>query len=104
MFGVPMDNDHATNIFCDDESVVKNSTRLESMFNKKHNSIACYYTRWNCAACIVTISWIRSKENLADPFTKKLSAPVRAYLLHFPDQMIPPSKVGIFPYFRGNIY
>ena len=80
MFGVPMDEGHATNILCDNESVVKNSTKLESVLNKKHNSIAYHYTRWNCAAGIVTVAWISSKENLADPFTKRLSAPVRTYL------------------------
>jgi len=80
MFGVPMDKGHATNIFCDNESVVNNSTKLESVLNKKHNSIAYHYTRWNCAAGVVTVAWISSKENLADPFTKRLSAPVREYL------------------------
>ena len=40
MFEVPMDEDHATHIFCDNESVVNNSTNLESVLNKKHNSIA----------------------------------------------------------------
>ena len=80
MFGVPMDKGHATNIFCDNESVVNNSTKLESEFNKKHTSIAYHYTRWNCAAGIVTVAWISSKENLSDPFTKRLSAPVREYV------------------------
>ena len=45
MFGVPMDDEHATNIFCDNESVVKNLTKLESVLNKKHNSIAYHYAR-----------------------------------------------------------
>ena len=77
---IPMDEGHVTNIFCNKESFVNNSTKLESMLNKKHNSIAYHYTRWNCAAGIVTVAWVGSKENLADPLTKRLSAPVREYL------------------------
>jgi len=80
MFGVPMDEEHATNIFCDSESVVNNSSKLESVLNKKHNSIAYHYTRWNVAAGVISIAWISGRENLADPFTKRLSAIVREYL------------------------
>ena len=65
-----MDEEHATNIYYDNESVVKNSTKLESVLNKKHNSIAYHYARWNVAAGIVTIAW----------FTKRLSAMVREYI------------------------
>ena len=79
MFGVPMDEENTTNIFCANENVVKNSTKLESVLNKKHNSIAYHYTRQNVAAGIVTISWISGKENLVDPFTKRQSAMVREY-------------------------
>ena len=80
MFGVPMDEDDATHIFCDNGSVVNNSTKLESVLNKKHNSIAYHYTRWNVAAGVVSVAWIDGKENLADPFTKRLAAMVRDYL------------------------
>ena len=66
--------------FCDNKSVVKNSTKLESVLNKKHNSIAYYYTRWNVAAGIVTIAWISGKKTLVDPSTKRLSALIREYL------------------------
>ena len=76
-----MDEVHATNIYYDNESVVKNSTKLESVLNKKHNSIAYHYARWNIAARIVTIAWISAKENLADPLTKGLSAMVRECLV-----------------------
>jgi len=53
-----MDKDSATNIFCDNESLVKNSTMLELVLNKKYDSIAYHYIRWNCAAGIVTVAWI----------------------------------------------
>ena len=80
MFGVPMEEGDPTNIYCDNQSVVTNSSNVESMLNKKHNSIAFHYTRWNVAAGIVSIAWISTKENLADPFTKRLSKAVRDYL------------------------
>ena len=51
-----MDKDDATYIFCDNESVVNNSTRLESVLNKKHNSIAYHYTRWSVAAGVVNVA------------------------------------------------
>ena len=80
MFGIPLPKGEPAQILCDNESVVKNSTKLESVLNKKHNSIAYHYTRWNCAAGIIQVGWISGKENLADPLTKRLSAVVREYL------------------------
>ena len=80
MFGVPMEKGDPTKIYCDNQSVVTNSSNVESMLNKKHNSIAFHYTRWNVAARIISIAWVSTKENLADPFTKRLSKAVRDYL------------------------
>ena len=80
MFGIPLPKGEPAQILCDNESVVKNSTKLESVLNKKHNSIAYHYTRWNCAAGIIQVGWISGKENLADPLKKRLSAVVREYL------------------------
>jgi hypothetical protein len=42
-------------MFCDNESVVKNSTRPESMLKKKHNAIAYHRVREAQAARIVAI-------------------------------------------------
>jgi hypothetical protein len=73
MFGIPIVEGHVTNIFCDDnESVVKNSTKVESVLNKKHSSIAYHYVRWAVAAGIIAVAWIELAETLADPFTKRL--------------------------------
>jgi hypothetical protein len=80
MFGVPIVAGHATNVFCDNESVVKNSTDVESSLNKKHNSIAYHYVRWCVAAGVISVAWIRSEDNLADPFTKRLAEIARDYL------------------------
>ena len=75
-----MEEGDPTNIYCANESVVTNSSNVESMLNKKHNSIAFHYTRWNVAAGIISIAWISTKENLVDTFTKRLPKAVRDYL------------------------
>jgi hypothetical protein len=72
MFGIPILDDEPTRIFCDNETVVKNSTMIESTLNKKHNSLAYHYTRWNVAAGICSLAWISGADNISDPFTKKL--------------------------------
>ena len=78
MFGVPLDG--PTDIFCDNNSVVLNSSNVESKLNKKNNSLAYHYTRWSVAAEIIRVAWIDGKENLADVFTKILPIIVREYL------------------------
>jgi hypothetical protein len=80
MFGIPIIEGHATNIFCDNESFVKNSTKVESVLNKKHSSVAYHYARWAVAAGIITVAWIESGENLSDPFTKRLTEMTHDYL------------------------
>lgn len=72
MFGVPL-SDEPARILCDNESVVKNSSHVESTLNKKHNSIAYHYTRWNVAARAIEVAWINGMDNLADAFTKRLT-------------------------------
>ena len=72
MFGIPILDDEPTRIFCDNETVVKNSSMIESTLNKKHNSLTYHYTRWNVAAGICSLAWISGSENISDPFTKKL--------------------------------
>jgi hypothetical protein len=78
MFGIPIADEDEINpahIFCDNETVTKNSTLVESTLNKKHSSV-----RWNVAAGIASIAWIPSGENLSDPFTKILNDTARDYL------------------------
>ena len=69
-----------TEVFCDNNSVVLNSSNVESKLNKKNNSLAYHYTRWSVAAEIIRVGWIDGKENLADVFTKILPVLVREYL------------------------
>ena len=80
MFGIPMEEGDPTNIYCDNESLVTNSSNVEYMLNKKHNSVVFHYTRWNVAAGIIAITWINTKENMANPFNKRLSKTVRDFL------------------------
>lgn len=73
MMGIPIDG--ATDVFCDNESVVKNSSRPESVLKKKHNAIAYHLCREAQAAGIIRIAWENGEYNLADLFTKPLSGP-----------------------------
>lgn len=43
MFGVPVEG--PTEVFCDNNSVVLNSSNVESKLNKKNNSLQYHYTR-----------------------------------------------------------
>jgi len=80
MFGIPMINDEPTYIFCDNESAVNNASKVESTLNKKHNSVAYHFIRYAAAAGMISVSWIRTGENLADALTKRLSVTSRDYL------------------------
>ena len=57
MMGVPLDSE--MNVFCDNESVFKNSTIPDSTLKKKHNSIAYHCT---CEAQAVNIIHRRAKQ------------------------------------------
>ena len=81
LFGIPVNGE--ANILCDNESVVNNSSKIESVLNKKHSSIAYHAVRWAVAAVatvaavaagVVRIGWINTNENLADAMTKRLPA------------------------------
>ena len=81
MFGIPLDPEHPeTHIFCDNESLVKNASNVESTLNKKHSEIAYHFTRWNVAAKVIKVAWINTADNLSDALTKRLPAAVREKL------------------------
>ena len=48
MFGIPIDG--PTDVLCDNQSVVTNSSVPESTLSKKHNSICYHQVREACAA------------------------------------------------------
>lgn len=80
-FGIPIINDEPCYIFCDNEGCVKNTTAVESKMDRKHSAVAYHFVRYAVAAGIISISWIPTKENLADLFTKRLPKDQRDYLL-----------------------
>jgi hypothetical protein len=73
MMGVQVDG--PTNVFCDNELVVKNSTKPESTLKKKNNAIAYHRVREAQAAGIVRIAKEDGETNLADVLTKCLPGP-----------------------------
>jgi hypothetical protein len=79
-FGVPMPQGEPTHVFCDNESVVKNTTNVESTLNKKHSSVAYHHCRWSVAAGVITLAHVGTHDNIADCFTKRLPSNTRNYL------------------------
>jgi hypothetical protein len=79
-FVVPLPQGEPAHVFCDNESVVKNTTNVESTMNKKHSSVAYHYCRRSVAAGIITLAHISTHHNLADCFSKRLSVGTRTHL------------------------
>ena len=73
MMGVPVED--PCNVFCENEAVVKNSTKPESTLKKKHQAIAYHRTHEAQAAGTVRIAKEDGETNLADIFTKLLAGP-----------------------------
>jgi hypothetical protein len=72
MMGVPIDG--PTYVFCDNMSVVNNTTAPESMLKKKSNSIAYHAVREAVAMGEILIAYVSTDDNLADIMTKSLPA------------------------------
>jgi hypothetical protein len=73
MFGVPIEG--PSNTFCDNSSVVTNSTQPSSTLKKKHNAISYHKVQEAIAANIIRLAWVQSSKNLADMLTKPLPGP-----------------------------
>jgi hypothetical protein len=73
MFGVPIEG--PTNVYCDNDAVVNNSTKPESTLKKKHNAIAYHHVREAVAAGTIRIAWEPTDSNIADMLTKCLAGP-----------------------------
>ncbi len=78
MFGVAIEG--PANVFCDNNGVVKNTTIPESMLAKKHNAINYHAVREAVAAKILRVGKEDGMTNLADLFTKILTADRRRAL------------------------
>ncbi len=59
-----------TNVYCDNQGVVKNTSIPKSTLNKKHNSINYHIVREAVAAGILQVAKEDTATNLADPLTK----------------------------------
>jgi hypothetical protein len=81
MFGVPIDG--PSNVFCDNNGVVKNTSIPESTLQKKHNAINYHAIREAVAAGIIRVGKEDGMTNLADLFTKVLTADRRRALLYY---------------------
>ena len=73
MMGIPIDG--PTNMFCDNEAVVRNSTMPESTLKKKHVAICYHRVREACALGMIQIAKEDGATNLADVLTKSLPGP-----------------------------
>ena len=78
MFGIPIDG--PANVFCDNEAVYQNTIIPESTLKKKHHSIAYHRCREAVAAGTIRVAKQGTQKNLADVFTKTLSAERRSFL------------------------
>lgn len=68
MFGIKING--ATNVYCDNDGVVKNSSNPDSTLGKRHNAIAYHYTREACANDTIRVAKENGETNLADILTK----------------------------------
>ena len=93
MFGVPIDG--PADFFCDNDSVVKNTSIPESVLAKKHNSVNFHIIRESAAAGILRVTKIPTGDNKADALTKILPNYQRINLLqdilYYPSEIIDPN-------------
>ena len=68
-------------VFCDMESVTKNTRNLESTLSKKHNAIAYHLCQEAVAAGIIRVAKEDTATNLADLLTKAMSKERREDLM-----------------------
>ncbi len=78
MFRIPIKG--PTNIYCDNNSVVINSSKLESVLKNKHNLIVYHRVREAVAANTIRIAKEDQETNIADMLTKPLSGPHLKFL------------------------
>jgi hypothetical protein len=73
MMGIPLNG--PTSVFCDNQSVVKNTTAPESVLKKRHNAIAYHRAREAQAAGFIRVAWESGETNIADLLTKLMPGP-----------------------------
>ena len=70
MMGIPCEE--PTYVYCDNQSVLANTTAPDSQLKKKSNSVAYHFVREGCAADEWRIAYINTHDNTADLLTKPL--------------------------------
>jgi uncharacterized protein with PIN domain len=73
MMGIPLNG--PTSVFCDNQSVVKNTTAPESVLKKRHNAIAYHRAREAQAAGIICVAWENGETQIADLLMKLMPGP-----------------------------
>ena len=73
MMGIPIEG--ASQVLCDNKSVVLSTSLPSSTLKKKHNALAYHRVREAVAAGIVKVSHIPGTENVADILTKPTDGP-----------------------------
>jgi spore germination protein GerM len=73
MMGVEIEGPCST--FCDNDSVMLNTTRPESVLKKKHNVICYHLVREAIASGVIRVAREDTKTNMADLLTKLLPGP-----------------------------
>ena len=73
MMGIPLTG--PTSVFCDNESVVRNSTAPESTLKKRHNAIAYHRAREAQAAGFIRVAWESGDTQIGDLLTKLMPGP-----------------------------
>ena len=79
LLGIPLEG--PTDVLCDNDAVVKSTSRAESRLNKKHQAICWHAIRESCAAGWMRIGKEDGETNTADLFTKSLNPEKRRQLL-----------------------
>ncbi len=81
MFGIPVDG--PANMYCDNNSVVINSSYTESTLKKKHNAIA-YHKVWeSIVQGVLRVAKEPGDSNLADILTKPLPGATMKCLIQY---------------------
>jgi hypothetical protein len=80
MFGIPIDG--PANVYCDNNSVVINSSKPESTLKKKHNAIAYHKVRESIDQGTIRIAKEDGGTKLADVLTKPLPGLHLKSLIH----------------------
>jgi hypothetical protein len=73
MMGIPLHG--PTSVFCNNQSVVKNTTAPESALKKQHNAITYHHAREAQAAGIIRVAWENGETQIADLLTKLMPGP-----------------------------